>query len=150
MRIILIFFTLFYLNFVSGQDNYVLKNPCEFIVSGTSTLHDWSMTSNAAKASARIEIENQNLINILSLEVNLVTENLKSKNKRMDKNAYKALKTNLFPEITFTFHKMENIKLENETALILATGMLSIAGKQNKIQLQTHKTLQDFKMKSKL
>lgn len=123
------------MNANSGRNDFVLENPCEFTVSGTSTLHAWSMTCNAAKGSAKIEVENEKLINISSLELNLIAQNLKSKNKQMDKNAYKALNTDLFPQINFILHRMENIKYKNETAFIGANGILSIAGKQNNITI---------------
>ena len=66
-------------------------------IEGTSTLHDWNMTSNQATFTGQIA---GNTIN--DVKFVMKAQSLKSKESAMDKNAYKALETSKYPEITFT------------------------------------------------
>ncbi|MCP2038624.1 YceI family protein [Chryseobacterium sp. HSC-36S06] len=66
-------------------------------VSGTSTMHDWTMTSTSGTFSGTVA---GNAIN--NIQYNMGAKSLKSGKGAMDGNAYKALKADKFPNITFT------------------------------------------------
>ena len=66
-------------------------------VSGTSTMHDWTMTSTSGTFSGTVA---GNAIN--NIQYNLGAKTLKSGKGAMDSNAYKAMKADKFPNITFT------------------------------------------------
>jgi hypothetical protein len=66
-------------------------------VYGTSTLHDWTMTSNAV--AVHMKEENNTL---KALQVSLAIESLKSGDETMDNNAYEAFKVDRKSPITFT------------------------------------------------
>lgn len=66
-------------------------------VSGTSTMHDWTMTSTSGTFSGTVA---GNSIN--NIQYNLGAKTLKSGKGAMDTNAYKAMNADKFPNITFT------------------------------------------------
>lgn len=66
-------------------------------VAGTSTMHDWTMTSTSGTFSGTVA---GNSIN--NIQYNLGAKTLKSGKGAMDSNAYKAMKADKFPNITFT------------------------------------------------
>src|ERR1051325_11651100 len=86
---------------LSAQTRYTLNSRHEFVISGTSNLHDWTMKSKSAEGEATIIIEKDKVKNINSLTVKLETESLKSGKKAMDNNAYKALHSKESPSIQF-------------------------------------------------
>jgi polyisoprenoid-binding protein YceI len=89
---------------------YKVSASSKFIVSGTSTLHDWEMVSSEAKGESAFVIKDSKVQNIKSLTVKLKSETLVSGKDKMDKNAYKALKTDENPYITFELDRVISIK----------------------------------------
>ncbi|QBO58928.1 hypothetical protein NBC122_02121 [Chryseobacterium salivictor] len=66
-------------------------------VSGTSTLHEWSMTSTSGSFSGNVS---GNAIQDITYKMGSKT--LKSGKGPMDANAYKAIQADKYPNITFT------------------------------------------------
>lgn len=99
-----------------AQTTYKL-NPKEssFKVLGTSTLHDWHMEGAEASGQCVVNADGS----IVSGNVTLQAESLKSGKGGMDKNAYKALKTGDYADISFTVSAVEGDKI---------SGSLTIAG----------------------
>src|SRR5690554_2123227 len=72
---------------------YSLNNATsELTVFGTSNLHDWDV--KAEKQSGKLALDRSGQLQIKLLQVSVETESLKSGKSGMDKNTYKALKTN--------------------------------------------------------
>ena len=80
---------------VSAQS--ISSKTVKTTVSGTSTMHDWTMTSTSGTFSGTVA---GNAIN--NIQYNLGAKTLKSGKGAMDSNAYKAMKADKFPNITFT------------------------------------------------
>ncbi|MGZ5210794.1 MAG: YceI family protein [Kaistella sp.] len=93
-KILLLAFGLF-----SGLANAqaISSKSVKTTVAGTSTMHDWTMTSTSGTFSGTVA---GNSIN--NLQYNLGAKTLKSGKGAMDSNAYKAMKADKFPNITFT------------------------------------------------
>lgn len=66
-------------------------------INGTSTLHDWNMTSTQSNFTGTVSGNA-----ITDVRFVMKAESLKSKENAMDKNAYKALQTSKYPELIFT------------------------------------------------
>ena len=118
------------------SQNYKMQSSSEIIIEGTSNIHDWEMTADSKQGGAVIESENGELTAIKSLKVTVVAESLKSGKGGMDKNTYKALKTDAHKNIEFTLgevKKMENNA--NNICMIDATGTLKIAGVSKQIPI---------------
>lgn len=94
-----------------------------FKVLGTSTLHDWHMESSSAEGQFNLVLTD-GLPSFTASKISFIAETLKSGKRGMDKNAYKALKTDEYPNIEFT---LSECSMESATKG-LATGRLIIAG----------------------
>ncbi|MBU4537766.1 MAG: YceI family protein [Weeksellaceae bacterium] len=66
-------------------------------VTGTSTMHDWSMTSTAGSFSGNVAGNT-----ITDITYGMGSKTLKSGKGAMDSNAYKALNADKYPNITFS------------------------------------------------
>lgn len=99
-------------------------NQSVVTVSGTSTLHDWDMNSKDAAFTGTV---NGNKIDNVVFTVKATS--LKSKDSSLDKNAYKALDTGKYPDITFNAVSIPT----NGTANVV--GKLTIANSTKEISL---------------
>jgi polyisoprenoid-binding protein YceI len=116
---------------VFAQQPYKLSGTPAITIAGTSTMHDWTMTSKQAASQAQFEMDaSGQLSKINSLLVTIPAESLKSGKGAMDKNAYNALKTDKNKEIRFQFTSAA-ITGNN----IVAQGTLTIAGSSKPIEL---------------
>lgn len=79
---------------ISGQK--ISSSNVKTTVAGTSTLHDWTMTSQQGTFSGTVA---GNVINDIKYTMNSKT--LKSGKSAMDNNAYKAMQADKFPAISF-------------------------------------------------
>jgi len=116
---------------VLAQSHFKIGNSKvnEMKISGTSTFHDWTMKTGTFSGKATLNISATNQITKLSaIEFNLPVLTLKSGQKKLDKNAYKALKTDEFKEITFKQVSAEVMSLNNSKLHIKTAGKLTIAG----------------------
>ncbi|WP_162428683.1 YceI family protein [Pontibacter pudoricolor] len=111
-------------NTLLAQDQYKLAGKPELKVKGTSTLHDWEMTSVQALGKAEMILEGNTLKNVKSASVTMKTQSVKSGTDKMDDLAYESLKAAKFPDIVFTLTSFR--VLDNNRAL--AVGNLTIAG----------------------
>lgn len=124
---------------IFAQDTYKLvEAKSKNMVTGTSTLHDWRC--KAEKQSGTALIKTNGAFEIKSLNARIVTKSLKSIKENgnyyddaMDKNAYKALNADQYPEIVYTLTGISNVKTSGNTSTFTATGNLTIAGKTNKV-----------------
>lgn len=104
-------------------------NSIDLVVSGTSTLHDWDMKSAKANCTAVFTLNATNqLTGLNSLSFSTPTGSLKSEHSAMDKNAYKALKTDKNPAITYTMKTASLTPTDAGSTTVKVTGQLTIAG----------------------
>lgn len=103
-------------------------NVAKVTIKGTSSLHDWDMTSTKGQIKAAFEISNGQVTGINTLKFSLAAESLQSSKKGLDKNAYKALSTNKHKEITFSMTSGKVTDEGNNNFKVTATGNLTIAG----------------------
>ena len=112
---------------VSAQANYRSVSG-DLLVSGTSTMHDWTMKSAKADCSASFDLNAAGRIDALSaLSFTTPANALKSEHGSMDKNAYKALKTDKAPQISYTMTAATLTQTANGTT-VTCKGKLTMAG----------------------
>jgi hypothetical protein len=75
----------------------ISSNNVKTIVLGTSTFHDWTMTSQNGTFSGNLSGNT-----IKDIRYSMIGKTLKSGKGMMDKDAYKAILADQFPNITFT------------------------------------------------
>lgn len=98
------------------------------VISGTSTLHDWDMKSSKGTTDVNFDITGDKLTGISGLTFSMPAESLKSEHTMMDKNAYKALKTDDHKNITFVQTSATVSPIDANTYQLKLMGKLTIAG----------------------
>src|SRR5215831_15587701 len=95
-------------------------------INGTSTMHDWDMASNKANCDIAFMFDGANITGLSSLVFTVQAQSLKSDHSGMDKNAYKALNADKYPDISFVSN-YANIKPNGSNSYVVsAKGKLSI------------------------
>ncbi len=122
-------------------------NDVDIKLSGTSTLHDWEMDATKAKGAGQFIFaanSESELISLNSLTLSLKVKDLQSDSKGLDKNAYKALKTDTHKEINY---HLTSSTLSNEGVgyLLKTIGKLTIAGVTKDINMDMHVVVNENK-----
>jgi polyisoprenoid-binding protein YceI len=121
---------------INAQAKFTAKNNISLSVSGTSTMHDWVMKSGTGDCNATfVEDAKGNLTDLTGLNFTVSVKSLKSGKDGMDKNAYKALKTDKAPNISATLKSAEVTTKDNKNYTIKAIIKLTIAGKTVETEL---------------
>jgi polyisoprenoid-binding protein YceI len=116
---------------IRGQNLYKQTNASNITLAGTSTLHDWTMTSSETNIQASFKLDEAGIpIQLKSLTLSVPSQSLKSSKKAMDKNAYSALKTEKYKAISFSLASTTVQK-----NIFTCVGNLSIAGATKAITL---------------
>ncbi len=107
-----------------GQTTFKQTGTPTIVIAGTSTMHDWTMTSKESTYNAVFETNADGTPSVLkSVSVTIPSESLKSGKSAMDKNAYKALKTEQHKQISF---QLTSSKIAGNK--ITCSGNLTISG----------------------
>ena len=121
-------------NSIQAQESKLINQESFLTVLGTSSLHDWHII--AEQQSGKINFTDKAACNIKTLSISIVAESLKSGKGSMDKNTYKALKTDDFNNITFYLTEVKNVEATAESTFkVKAIGDLTIAGTKKSIPL---------------
>ena len=115
-------------------------------IDGTSNLHEWSCKAtelNAtveldASAAARVSVAPPKALK--SVEVKVPVRSLKCNHGGMDGNVYKALKADDAPEISYIMASFQASPSDGNDFVVHATGTLTIAGKENKLDMDVKAT----------
>lgn len=119
-----------------AQKTLTLDAKPQLKISGTSSLHDWDMVSETATGKLLAVVEGNKLTTISSLVVEMPAESIKSGKGGMDKNAYKALKTNQFKTVRFDLKSAT----KNADGIWSFTGTFAIAGVTKSVSLKIKET----------
>lgn len=133
---------------ILAQSNYKITESKDIAMklSGTSTLHDWVMNAQTFTGEAQFVFEKSNtsqLKVIKSLSFNLIVTDLKSGEKGLDKNAYKALKTDRFKDIQYKLTDAVIVLEKPGRYLIKTEGMLTIAGITKEVKMDVYAVVND-------
>ena len=110
-------------------------------LSGTSTLHKWSMDAKTFSGSADFGFKPGSaaaLSSIKSLTFSLAVANLKGSESGLNKNAYKALNTKQYKDIDYRLTSATVTPEGENKFLIKAHGSLTIAGVTKEIMMDVH------------
>lgn len=141
------FIILFFLtsNLISAQQFNLINGESKLTVLGTSSLHDWHVT--AENQSGKIVFKNLETGEIEKCNVEIVAESLKSGKSSMDKNTYKALKTDSYKTISFQLVEVkETTNKGNGKFTVHTQGDLTIAGVKKRVSLDFTTTISDNKI----
>jgi hypothetical protein len=122
--------TIIFSNQSFGQVKYTAKGKSEFVLTGTSTMHDWEMTSSSATCDATFTSDaTGKLTGLTNMSFKTPAKSLKSGKGAMDKNAYKALKADSNPDISAVLTSATIKTTDNKNYTITSQVKLNIAGK---------------------
>lgn len=110
------------------SQNYKMQSSSDIVVEGTSNIHDWEMEATSKMGGAVLETDNGKITGIKILKVTVPAESLKSGKGGMDKNVYKALKTDKNKNIEFSLDEVKNISANGDTYKVRGLGTLKVAG----------------------
>lgn len=111
------------------------------IIDGTSNIHDWDMKSDKGQCVANYTINPSGVLTSLNtLNFNIKVETIKSEHTTMDNNAYKAMKSSKFPNISFV-STSSVIKQNGNTYTISTTGRLTISSVTKVVTLTANCTM---------
>ncbi len=120
--------------YTNAQQPDVFKSyKASLTISGTSTLHDWTMTSETYTCQGNFKIEDGKVADVKGLNLTVPVRTLKSGKSAMDKNAYAALKEEQHQQIQFS---LTGVKQLGEK--LLCQGNLTIAGITKPVEVETN------------
>ena len=124
-------FILAFGSLLHAQSIYKISNSkdMDMKLSGTSTLHSWTMDAKTFSGDADFHFESgSQLSSVKSLTFTLAVADLKGSEGGLNKNAYKALKAKDYKDIDYKLLSATITPEKNNKYLIKARGNLTIAG----------------------
>jgi polyisoprenoid-binding protein YceI len=128
---------------VSAQPFYKIKESkdIDMKLSGTSTLHKWEMNARTFTGEADFKFSDKGkkkISAVKSLDFSLEVTDLKSDEKALDKNAYKALKATEYKDILYTLTSTTVTPQSDGRVLLKTLGNLSIAGVTKNVAMDVY------------
>jgi len=124
-----------------AQTTYRIKESkdIDMKLSGTSTLHKWTMDAKTFTGQGEFELgKNETLQGLHSMTFALNVKDLKSGDKGLDKNAYKALKATEFKDILYKLSSATVGQETNGKYLVKTKGDLTIAGVTHVVDMNVY------------
>jgi hypothetical protein len=116
-------------SFISFGQTAYHSTALDIRLNGTSNIHDWEMKALAGKGDATFVVNaGGQVTGLTALNFTLPAVNLKSEHSQMDKNTYKALKTDRNPNITFALTSADVTATGGNNYQLKCVGKLAIAG----------------------
>lgn len=111
-----------------SQTTYQTSGPAKVEIQGTSNIHDWEMKTEKGNSTAVFVTDVHGALSALTaLTFTLPVESLKSEHSGMDKNAYKAMRSDKFAQLSFTILSA-SVKPAGSAYQIASKGKLTISG----------------------
>lgn len=108
-------------------------------IEGTSNLHGWECKASTIDATITAEPGFKDAADfpkyLKTVDVKIPVTSLKCGHGGMDKNLYKALKSDAAPQIRYTLGSLDAAKGEGSNYTLSTVGTLGIAGKENTVKI---------------
>jgi polyisoprenoid-binding protein YceI len=123
------------------DNKYVLSKDYTVTIFGTSNLHNWNETVGIVTGDCNLSLNADGSFNLEKLYLDMNVNSIKStEGGVMNRNTYKALKSDTHPDIIFSIETP--IKAGSPETTISAQGFLSIAGVTKPITMQVKVSMQ--------
>ena len=131
--LITIILTILSLTLYSQKIYKINADSSKITINGTSTLHNWKVTSEDVNGSIYARIEDKHVKEIIDVYVNIEVISLKSETKGLAKRMYKELNYKQHPNITFAINKVINltdtfVEIEGDLTINGVTKAINIGG----------------------
>ena len=137
---------LLFANPLNAQQYNLVNGKSSVLVLGTSSLHDWEI--KAEEIAGTLISNNAQTGEIGQLNIEIGSESLKSGKSGMDRNTYKALKTNTHKKIVFRSTALtETSSSGGGKFKVKVLGDLSVAGVKKSIPLDLDLEVTDTTVK---
>lgn len=124
----LIIFSVSLFNSAQAQTTYQTTGPAKIQILGTSNIHDWEMNTDKGNSTAVFVTDAHGALSgLTALTFTLPVESLKSEHSGLNKNAYKAMRSDKFAQLTFTVLSA-SIKPAGSAYQVYSKGRLTISG----------------------
>ena len=124
---------------VLAQSYSIVQEESEMMVIGTSNVHDWEAPAEEFSGSAEIEVADDSLVTISSLNFTVIAKEINSGKGGMDSRIDDALKVKKNPEISYVLSEINEVK----NGALIASGKLTIAGVTKDVQMEVNYELQE-------
>lgn len=114
---------------VQAENVSVDQKQSKIEVTGTSTIHDWELSTTAINGTSSIAKNGNGQLEISNTKITIKSTDLKSGNTGLDKKAYEALMTDKHAHITFVQTAKVEVTEKNGEFTAKVNGNLVIAGK---------------------
>lgn len=111
-------------------------------VSGTSTLHNWVVSTSSLNGQMAVDGQGSDLVPLLterplpiSVVVQIPAKSLKSGKDSMDETMYQSLKADDFPTITYRLTAQRFTGRHNDMLTFDTDGILAVAGAEAKVHM---------------
>lgn len=129
-------FMIFAAQVITAQTFKLDNNASTLKIDGTSNIHDWTIEAEQMTGVLNATLENGKITDVSGLNFAVVAESLKSGKSTMDKNTFKALKTDKHKQIFFSLNQVKRIDCaDNGDCKITANGFLTIAGTKKAVDI---------------
>jgi polyisoprenoid-binding protein YceI len=111
------------------ETTYPLSKEYKVTIHGTSNLHDWDENVELVSGYAIVNWYKDGSFGLNAMNIKMEVRSIKSENSTMNKNTYKALKADTYPQITFVLSAPPGVITPNASGIMMtARGNLTIAG----------------------
>jgi hypothetical protein len=135
-KVLLVVIAVGFTNMAGIAQSKLTSKNVSIEISGTSTLHDWTMKGSGGICTADYSFDGTGkMTGIQNMTFSVPVNLLKSGKGAMDKNAYKALKTDKNPNIMAKFNLATILGTSNQNYNANTSLALTIAGKTLEVPL---------------
>jgi polyisoprenoid-binding protein YceI len=119
-----------------GQQNFKTQKAASSMkITGTSSLHDWSIDVGDFQCDMTASAD-ASIMKIETVAYRGKARSIKSDNNTMDKKIIEALKADKFPDIRYSVRSAKNVVLKDNKFSGLITGDIFLAGKTRSETIQ--------------
>ncbi|NTW33024.1 MAG: YceI family protein [Bacteroidetes bacterium] len=117
------------------------KQKTVISVSGTSSLHDWEINVKNFEGDLYVQLGDNNIESISSLNINFFSKSFSSGKALMDSKTKESLKADTYPMINFKITEIKDKKIINKVQQFTAIGKLTIVGVTKSINITALSTI---------
>jgi hypothetical protein len=126
-----------------GQKFTLSKAGTAISIKGTSSLHDWVMNLEAYNSAFQLDRDGSSIKEFDNVTFSCKATDIKSEYSLMDKKAYNALKTDMYPEIRFEGMSGTGMNLDGKEFSGNLKGKLNLAGETRDVTIPFKGTFTD-------